>query len=146
MESNFSENVIEIERHLRRIAVTVRRRGRMSLEEYSITPPQFDALIILNQSGDLTIGDLSNRLYLAYSTTTDLVDRLERASFVVRQRDPDDRRVVRVRVQPLGQQVYEEVLNARRAYLASVLESLDEPVCNNILQVLQLLNARMTDR
>lgn len=35
-------------------------------------------------------------MYLAFSTTTDLVDRMEKNELIVRIRDPKDRRVVRI--------------------------------------------------
>ena len=144
MDSVFAEQVEEIENYLRQIAGVVRRKGRVMLEDYKITPPQFDALLILNYQGVLTIGDLSNKLYLAYSTTTDLVDRLERAEFVVRERDTVDRRVVRVKMQTKGTKLIEEVLDARRAYLAGILESMDRDNIDEILRVLHLLNDKMT--
>ncbi|WP_284200142.1 MarR family winged helix-turn-helix transcriptional regulator [Alicyclobacillus sacchari] len=78
----FNEYVEEIEKSLRLVAAAVRRKGRVLLREHDITSPQFDALIALNNEGELTIGELSSKLYLAYSTTTDLVDRLERAGYV----------------------------------------------------------------
>ncbi|QSO54922.1 MarR family transcriptional regulator [Alicyclobacillus curvatus] len=137
------EHVVEIEQQLRQIAGIVRRRGRALLEQFGITPPQFDALIILDKAGDLTIGELSSRLYLAYSTTTDLVDRLERAGFVVRSRDTADRRVVLVKLQEKGHLVIEKVMDARRLYLGGVLESLDESERWQILKVLSLLHDRM---
>lgn len=146
MTPDFPEHVVEIEQRLRQIAAVVRRRGRALLANYGITPPQFDALLILDHDGELTIGDLSNRLYLAYSTTTDLVDRLERAGFVVRQRDMEDRRVVRVRLQEFGARLIEEVLNARRVYLGTVLESVTCEEKKHILDVLELLHAKISER
>ncbi|MCL6444961.1 MAG: MarR family transcriptional regulator [Alicyclobacillus sp.] len=146
VESTFPQHVIEIEQRLRQIAGAVRRKGRVLLEQYGITPPQFDALVILNRCGDLTIGDLSNRLFLAYSTTTDLVDRLERAGFVARQRDSEDRRVVRVKLQSSGVNLYQQVINARRAYLASILESIPPSKNEEILSVLELLDAKMSEQ
>lgn len=116
----------------------------MLLEQYNITPPQFDALVILDRDGDLTIGELSNRLYLAYSTTTDLVDRLERAEFVVRERDLADRRVVRAKLQDKGSSLIEQVLDARRIYLSDILASLDGDAKGEILRVLHILNDKMS--
>jgi MarR family transcriptional regulator, organic hydroperoxide resistance regulator len=137
------QDVVDIEHRLRHVAGIVRRRGRRLLEQYGITPPQFDALLILHGDGELTIGDLSNRLYLAYSTTTDLVDRLEAAGFVVRKRSHDDRRVVRVQILESGANMIEKVLDARRAYLNQVLESVSTEDKNDILRVLDLLDAKM---
>ncbi|WP_067617486.1 MarR family winged helix-turn-helix transcriptional regulator [Alicyclobacillus acidiphilus] len=144
--STYGEYVEEIEKSLRLVAGTVRRRGRVLLRSYDITSPQFDALIVLNNEGELTIGELSSKLYLAYSTTTDLVDRLERAGYVARQRDHLDRRVVRVQLREAGVNVIESVLVARRAYLDSVLENVDIESRKNILHSLDLLLMNMGNR
>ncbi len=146
MTAVFPEDVVEIEQRLRQIAIIVRRRGRMLLDGYGITPPQLDALVIIEKDGELTIGDLSAKLFLAYSTTTDLVDRLERAGFVVRHRDTEDRRVVRVRLQADGSKLIEAVLRARQAYLATVLEAVTEEEKRQILIVLDMLNVKMIER
>lgn len=146
LNSNFPEYVLEIEERLRKIAAVVRRRGRMLLEQFDITAPQFDALVVLYWDGELTIGDLSNRLHLAYSTTTDLVDRLERAELVLRQRDESDRRVVRVQIQKSGSSIIERVLDARRAYLSPIIESIPEVEREQILHVLDLLNLKMSEQ
>ncbi|GGI96408.1 putative HTH-type transcriptional regulator YsmB [Alicyclobacillus cellulosilyticus] len=143
MSERFPEYVIQIEQRLRQIAAIVRRKGRQLLDSYGITPPQFDALLILNREGTLTIGDLSNRLYLAYSTTTDLVDRLERAQLVARQRDHQDRRVVRVQLLPAGAELIERVLDARRAYLQRTLQHLEPEEHAQVLRVLDILYTHM---
>jgi len=116
-----SDLVEEIEHVLREISKEVRRRGREILSDFSITPPQFDALIYLAEFGDLTIGELSAKLYLAYSTTTDLVDRMERNDLVERVRDTNDRRVVRLHMKDKGRELIQKVLVVRRDYLAKAL-------------------------
>lgn len=116
-----SDHVEELELLLRLIAKEVRRKGREILTDFSITPPQFDALNYLWEFGDLTIGELSNKLYLAYSTTTDLVDRMERNDLVDRVRDTNDRRVVRLHMKEKGRDLIQRVLVVRREYLAKAL-------------------------
>ena len=116
-----SELVEEIELTLRQIAKEVRRKGREILSDFAITPPQFDALNYLNEFGDLTIGELSGKLYLAYSTTTDLVDRMERNDLVERVRDTNDRRVVRLHMKDKGRDLIQRVLVVRREHLAKAL-------------------------
>lgn len=78
---NNEDTVAELEKSLRHIAAIVKQKGREILEDYTITPPQFIALQWLFERGDMTIGDLSNRIFLACSTTTDLVDRMEKISW-----------------------------------------------------------------
>ncbi|MBZ4317607.1 MarR family transcriptional regulator, partial [Mycobacterium tuberculosis] len=72
----------DIEKDLRYIAGIIKQKGREILSNYTITPPQFVALQWLFEEGDMTIGELSNKMFLACSTTTDLVDRMEKNKLV----------------------------------------------------------------
>ena len=72
------ESVKEIERNLRRIDHIIRKEGRLILKDYNITVPQFEALQYLIHNENMTIGELSQKMHLAFSTVTDLM-RMTRA-------------------------------------------------------------------
>lgn len=110
-----------IEKDLRYISGIIKQKGREILSQYHITPPQFIALQWLFEEGDMTIGELSNKMYLAFSTTTDLVDRMEKNSLVKRVKDPNDRRVVRIHLLEEGERIIDEVIKKRQLYLKNVL-------------------------
>lgn len=74
------DQVAFLEKELRHISGIIKQKGREILSTYTITPPQFVALQWLLELGDMTIGDLSNKMYLAFSTTTDLIDRMEKVN------------------------------------------------------------------
>lgn len=114
--------VEHIEKSLRMIADIVKQKGREILSEFPITPPQFVALQWLHEYGDMTIGELSSKMYLACSTTTDLVDRMEKNELVERVKDSKDRRVVRIHLLEKGATIIREVINQRQIYLQGVLE------------------------
>ncbi|MBM7660624.1 DNA-binding MarR family transcriptional regulator [Bacillus mesophilus] len=113
----------ETEKSLRYIAAIIKQKGREILNHYTITPPQFVALQWLHENGDMTIGELSNKMYLACSTTTDLIDRMEKNQLVVRVKDVNDRRVVRIHLLEEGARIIEEVIDKRQGYLTEVLSS-----------------------
>ncbi|WP_246940982.1 MarR family winged helix-turn-helix transcriptional regulator [Bacillus pinisoli] len=113
----------ETEKSLRYIAAIIKQKGREILNQYTITPPQFVALQWLLENGDMTIGELSNKMYLACSTTTDLIDRMEKNQLVVRVKDENDRRVVRIHLLEEGARIIEDVIDKRQGYLAEVLSS-----------------------
>lgn len=113
--------VADIEKDLRYISGIIKQKGREILSQYTITPPQFIALQWLFEDGDMTIGELSNKMYLAFSTTTDLVDRMEKNQLVVRVKDPNDRRVVRIHLLSEGERIIDEVIKKRQLYLQDVL-------------------------
>ena len=60
----------------------------------------FDCLDLLSRYGPLSPGALARRAGLHPATMTGIVDRLERGGWVVRERDPVDRRAVSVRALP----------------------------------------------
>ncbi|MDH5160312.1 MarR family winged helix-turn-helix transcriptional regulator [Heyndrickxia oleronia] len=113
--------VATIEKDLRYISAIIKQKGRELLSNYTITPPQFVALQWLFEEGDMTIGELSNKMYLAFSTTTDLIDRMEKNELVVRVKDPHDRRVVRIHLLDKGKQMIDEVIQKRQGYLQDIL-------------------------
>ena len=120
-DKDICENVVNIERYLRKVDYIIRLKGREILKDFNITIPQFTALQILISNGDLTIGELSQKMGLACSTITDLIDRMENNKLVVRKKDKKDKRVVRVEVLPVGYEIVEKVLEERIRFLESKL-------------------------
>lgn len=140
----FESHVEDVERLIRTVSAIIKKRGREILADFDITPPQFNALLTLIQSGSLTIGELGERMYLACSTATDLVDRMERNGLVARERDTSDRRVIRLKVLDRGHQMLDEVMMARKRYLSSVLEKISGDEIKAMIVALIHLSELMT--
>lgn len=144
MKSDVSnESIKKLEKRLRYIAGTIKQNGRKILNNYPITSPQFIALQWLFEEGDLTIGELSNKISLAFSTTTDLVDRMEKNELVERTRDQKDRRVVRIHLLEKGKVIIREVIEKRQIYLADVLGGFTEQQTMTLNELLELLHEQM---
>lgn len=138
------QQVVEIEELLRNVSTILRKRSRDILASFEITSPQFDALLVLRDNGELTMGELCAKMFLACSTATDLIDRMERNGLIERVRDTTDRRVIRLRVLAKGNRVIDEVLDARRSYLESIFADLSYEEKERIIQVLDQINHLMT--
>ena len=119
-------HVTEIEKYLRKVDYIIRIKGREILNDFNITSPQFTALQILINNGNMTIGELSQKMSLACSTITDLVGRMEKTDLVIRKKDTEDKRVVRVEVLPKGFEILEKVLDKRRKFLELKLSNFDK--------------------
>lgn len=141
---SIDRHVVEIEDLLRSVSTILKKRGRDILGNFDITNPQFDALLVLREFGELTMGELCSKMFLACSTATDLIDRMERNGLIERVRDTADRRVIRLKVLPKGNQVIDEVLEARRNYLATILSELDVADKERLIQAIDQLNYLMT--
>jgi|SRR5699024_2678494 len=146
MESRVDDrSIIQIERNIRYINDIVKHKGREILKNYPITAPQFIALQWLLEEGDLTIGELSQKIKLAFSTTTDLVDRMEKNKLVERRRDSNDRRVVRIHLLNEGRDIIHEVIEERQAYLQTVLSDLSTEKVEALDEVLEILLDKMNE-
>jgi DNA-binding MarR family transcriptional regulator len=116
------EVVAGIEKELRYINDLITQKGREILYDYAITLPQFIALQWLFEDEDMTIGDLSSKMFLACSTTTDLVDRMEKNKLVERVKDNKDRRIVRIHLLDEGVRIINEVIHKRQLYVSQVVK------------------------
>ena len=90
------------------------------------------ALDVLDQhEGPITAGELAQAMHLTTGAVTSVLDRLERAGWAKRVRDPDDRRRVLVQATPkvkkMGDSIYgsdEDVLRTFPDYTQEQLELL----------------------
>ncbi len=126
------EDIANIERYLRKIDYIIRRKGRVILADFNITAPQFTALQILINQGTMTIGELSQKMSLACSTITDLIDRMEKSELVIRKKDDKDKRVVRIEVLNKGHIILEKVLSERIEFLSGKLTNFSDEEKNNL--------------
>lgn len=121
-----TENNATIERQLRFVAAIIKERGRQLLKDVGITPPQFVALQWISDEEGMTIGELSARVYVPFSTATDMIDRLEERELVKRVKDENDKRLVRIHLQPKGLDLIRSVIHKRQDFLEEKLGHLSE--------------------
>lgn len=120
------QSIATIEKQLRIVANVIKQKGREILTEYDVSPPQFVALQWLLDHGEMTIGELSNKMYLAFSTTTDLINRMENNDLVQRVKDEHDKRMVRILLLEKGHKIIDSVIKKRQSYLKELLSEMPE--------------------
>ena len=82
------------------------------LRDHGLTESQLGVLEALRHAGPLTLGQLCARILRSGSNLTTVVDNLERAALVRRERDAADRRVQQVHLTDRGRDVIEAALPA----------------------------------
>jgi len=103
--------VSETMQSLRRIFKALQDYSQEVSSSFGITGPQLWALKTLSRHDGLALGDLSRQMYLHPSTITGVIDRLERKGYVARDRDRNDRRVVKVKLTPAGEELVAKAPN-----------------------------------
>lgn len=89
-----------------------------------LSPVQLQAIALLAE-GPLRVGALADRLGLAESSATRMVDRFEEQGLISRSVLPADRRSVAVELTPSGRDVAGRIADGRRSYLMGILEALE---------------------
>jgi DNA-binding MarR family transcriptional regulator len=110
------------------------------LKPYDLTPTQFNALRIINGASPVGIcgTEVSRRLISPVPDVTRLLDRIEEAGLIARERDPENRRFVAARITEAGKLLLARtapiVTEMHRRHFAALSDSQSE----TLLQLLAL--------
>ncbi len=143
--------ISEVMQSLRRIFKSIQDYSQEVSKKFGITGPQLWALKTISSNGSLSVGELSQRMYLHPSTISGVVDRLEKKKYVQRDRAKEDRRVVQVRLTPLGKNLARKAPNPiqgkmvyglgklKRDQLSSIYDSLQR-----LVKIMEVENVKVT--
>lgn len=93
-----AELIAEFAASMRRTGSLMQLMGQAAADRISINVTDLNCLNLLSFSGQMTAGQLAKATGLTTASITGVVDRLEEAGFVRRERDARDRRRVVVRL------------------------------------------------
>ena len=113
---DFLNDYQTIEQTFQRVMWIEKKRFSQLLAALDLTLSQFLVLASIRQRGTgCPIGTLADEMFQSYPTMTGIVDRLESAKLVVRERGNDhDRRKVVVNLTAAGRELLERAQTARR--------------------------------
>lgn len=93
---NHFEPASEVIQNLRKLSTRMTLFQQIAAHSLGIVQTDFKTADILNETGPLTAGELAKVTGLTTGAVTALIDRLEQAKLVKREKDPDDRRRVMI--------------------------------------------------
>jgi DNA-binding MarR family transcriptional regulator len=123
------ETIIYLYTESRRITKELAQRAQL-------TGPQLTVVKILETIGDLSLTGLSERIRAQNSTVTGIIDRMERDGLVVRERSKEDRRVVKIRLTPKGEELARSVPLEPMEIFRGALGSLTKEEMQDLLRIL----------
>jgi DNA-binding MarR family transcriptional regulator len=109
-----------------RLQLAVTRLSRRLRRETGadLTPSQLSVMSSIHRLGPVTLGDLADCERVAPPTITRIVGKLEEAGLVVREVDPADRRIARLRTTPSGRRLVASVRDRKARWLGERLDRL----------------------
>jgi DNA-binding MarR family transcriptional regulator len=133
---------------MRRAGAVMQLLGAAAAERIGINVTDLNCLNILSMRGSMTAGELARETGLTTASITGVLDRLEEAGFVRRERDTQDRRRVVVRLIPgrgmrdVGR-VFHPVVTAWRSVAAQYTDEQLETILAFQRQLEQIMRDRL---
>jgi MarR family transcriptional regulator for hemolysin len=129
---------------LAQVQKTVGRAFNHALAEAGGSTPVWLVLLSIAQGSPGSQLDLARAVGIEGPTLTRHLDGLEEAEFVVRRRDRDDRRAVRVELTEAGQRLHAELLEAAIAFNRRLTAGFDESELDQLRALLDRLAANVS--
>ena len=91
-----------------------------------ITPEQWNVLYYLDKSNGMTIGDLSKITFKDFANMSRIIQKLEHAGFISKERDEIDKRVFKLFITEKGQELNKQLHQCAYKSTNIALEGLDD--------------------
>jgi DNA-binding MarR family transcriptional regulator len=102
------------------------REGAHAKTSGDVSTHAVRAAMHVHQHGERTVGQLASGMGISYGWASRVVDELEAAGYLIRERDSADRRIVRVRLNPAMRAEVERAYRWRGRAVEEALEPLGE--------------------
>ena len=127
-----------IERTMLQLGWATHRQLAQELSEFNLTVPQYTAMKALQNIGDnCTMSELADAARQISATMTGIVDRLVERNLLTRQRDPADRRAVRITLTEDGRKLLDAIQQKKRIRLRQFLEQLTPAERRDFVRLVQ---------
>ena len=98
---------------------------------------------LLEQVGDLSLSELSDKIRAQNSTVTGIIDRMEREGLVLRERSKEDRRVVHIGLTAKGSALAKEIPVEPMEIFKGALESLSVQEMRDLMRIMTKVAKRV---
>lgn len=115
------------------------RRFRREREPHYITPTQYHALALVAEKGTVSLMELAGLLRVAGPTATRTIEALVQKALLIRDRDPQDRRIVWVRLSSRGRRLLEQERAGHVHYFEQLLARLSQEDRSALVRIMKQL-------
>jgi DNA-binding MarR family transcriptional regulator len=139
MNSNDRELVAEILKIAEDIVSIVPLGVPLEYLNSDITVAQLRILLVLQTQGPSRMGSIASVTGVTLPTATGVVENLVRKGLVVREKDPQDRRLVICKLSPEGQELINKLWTSGRFQMENLLDGLTEEQLEKAREVARIL-------
>ncbi|WP_019377244.1 MarR family winged helix-turn-helix transcriptional regulator [Virgibacillus halodenitrificans] len=110
---------------LTRALQSIRVRAEEDIKSFDLNPTEFAVLELIYNKGDQPIQKIGEKVLIASSSITYVVDKLEKKSLIKRNPCPKDRRVTYAAITPSGTALMNEIFPKHSNAIKEIFGGLD---------------------
>lgn len=136
---------------LRALTVLLRASGSVTnmlkkdMRSYGLNPTEFTVMEVLYSKGEQPIQIIGNKVLLASSSITYVIDQLEKKNFVERKVKESDRRVTLVSITQEGNDMMEDIFPQHSEVIQNLFSGLSEDEINQLSESLKVIGYKAVD-
>ncbi|NCU18330.1 MarR family winged helix-turn-helix transcriptional regulator [Pallidibacillus pasinlerensis] len=96
-----------------------------NIKSYGLNLTEFGVLELLYHKGDQPIQKIGQKILLASSSITYVVDKLEEKNYLIRKACPTDRRVTHASITEEGKKLMDDIFPKHRLAMSEIMAGLD---------------------
>lgn len=135
------------ERFMESLGAIMRARGnafRKVVGRQGITLPQFFLLKMVKAHDEMTVTQASRAMMVAVPTASRMIDNLCEKGWLERRKDPENRRVTRVRLTRRGRNILREMGDLQKKELLKLMDREDVKEIETFVAWLERFSARLS--
>lgn len=121
------------------------RRHTNELFKGRITVPQFFILDFLSQEGESKMTDIARFLIITTAAATGLVERLVKYGYVVRISDPQDRRIIKIKLSAKGAEMVKKINAQKRQMIIEIFGKISQEEREDYLRILMRIRQILSE-
>lgn len=141
--AGFADSLDEIMFDMVRVFI---KRQPDELFKGKITMPQCFLMMFLKRQSESKMTDIARFLNVTTAAATGVVDRLVRGGYVTRVFDPQDRRIIKVKLSARGGDVVEKIIRQRRQMIMDIFGKVSQEDREQYLAILSRVHRVAKDR
>lgn len=127
---------------LNRTLDAIKKRVEEDIKCLGLNPTEFAVLELIYSKGEQPIQKIGEKVLIASSSITYVVDKLEKKELLERKPCPSDRRVIFADITGKGKELMDEVFPQHKKALMEILSGLDADEKETMIQQLKKLGYR----
>lgn len=108
-------------------------------KEKGLSMSQIGALLRIFRGGRSSVSDIGDNLGVTSAAASQMLERLVQQGLILREEDPNDRRVRCIILTDKGRQILNETLAARQGWLENLAQTLSDSERQQVTEALNIL-------